>query len=108
MARTESSNATAAAKSNARSGTSDKRVTDNVAKAAHDAVDKLAGHAGEAEGKLRQAAASGEQQLRERSSEARESTEQALDQLREYTRENPLKAAGIAFAAGMIISRLMK
>ena len=67
-----------------------------------------AGHrtASSTEERLREAAAAGEQRLRETGEEARIAAERAMDHVREYTKENPLAAAGIAFAAGVILSRL--
>lgn len=62
---------------------------------------------GSAEDRLRDAAAAGEQRLRETGEEARVVAERAMDHVREYTKENPLAAAGIAFAAGVILSRLL-
>jgi ElaB/YqjD/DUF883 family membrane-anchored ribosome-binding protein len=62
--------------------------------------------AGSTEERLREAAAAGEQRLRETGEEARIAAERAMDHVREYTKENPLAAAGIAFAAGVILSRL--
>ena len=59
-----------------------------------------------AEERLREAAAAGEARLREGGEEARVLAERAIDHVREYTKENPLAAAGIAFAAGAILSRL--
>jgi ElaB/YqjD/DUF883 family membrane-anchored ribosome-binding protein len=83
------------------------RVTENVARAAHDAVDRAAGPAGRAEERVRRMASEGEERLRERGGEARETTEQAMEQVRRYVRENPLAAAGIAFVAGVCVSRLL-
>lgn len=83
------------------------RVTENVARAAHDAVDRAAGPAGRAEERVRRMASEGEERLRERSGEARETTEQAVEQLRRYVRENPVASAGIAFVAGVCVSRLL-
>ena len=59
------------------------------------------------EERLREAAAAGEQRLRETGEEARIVAERTMDHVREYTKENPLAAAGIAFAAGVILSRLL-
>lgn len=81
-------------------------ATQKAASAAHEAVDRAAESAGKAEERLREAAAAGEQRLRETGEEARVVAERALDHVREYTKENPLAAAGIAFAAGVIFSRL--
>ena len=35
-------------------------------------------------------------------------TEDVIAQVRSYTKENPLAAAGIAFAAGLIAARLLR
>lgn len=86
---------------------SEGRVTDKVARAAHETVDRAAGTAGRAEDRVRRMASEGEERVREKSAEARESTERTLEQLRQYTREHPLTAAGIAFVAGLCVSRLL-
>lgn len=83
------------------------RVTENVAKAAHEAVDRAADTAGKAEERVRRAASESEERLRAKSAEARESTERTLEQFRQYTRDNPVTSAGIAFAAGIVVSRLL-
>lgn len=85
----------------------DAHVTEQAAGAAHSAVDRVAGSAARAEERIREAAASGEGRLKEKRAEARVSTERAMDHVREYTRDNPLAAAGIAFAAGLVVSRLL-
>jgi ElaB/YqjD/DUF883 family membrane-anchored ribosome-binding protein len=68
---------------------------------------RAAGRGSSTEERLREAAAAGEQRLRETGEEARVVAERAMDHVREYTKENPLAAAGIAFAAGVILSRLL-
>lgn len=75
--------------------------------AAADASEGAAGRGGSTEERLREAAAAGEQRLRQSGEEARVVAERAMDHVREYTKENPLAAAGIAFAAGVILSRLL-
>ncbi len=91
----------------ARAPSRDAKVTENVAQAAHEAVDRAAGGAAKAEDKVRRMAATGEEQLREKTAEARQSAEQSLEQFRQYTRDNPMMSAGIAFAAGLVVSRLL-
>ena len=82
-------------------------TTEHVADVAHGAVDRVADNAAKAEERIREKAAAGEQQLREKTAEARASTERAVDHVRQYTQENPLAAAAIAFAAGLIVSRIL-
>lgn len=82
-------------------------ATEQVAGAAHQTVDRVAERVARAEGTVREKAAAGERQVRMKSAEARVTTERAVDQLRQYAQENPLAAAGIAFAAGMVVSRML-
>lgn len=84
------------------------RTTDQVAEAAHEAVDRAADSVAKAEERIRSKAADTERQLREKSTEARATTERAIDQMRQYTQEKPLAAAAIAFAAGLVVSRLLR
>jgi ElaB/YqjD/DUF883 family membrane-anchored ribosome-binding protein len=102
--KTQSRNASAESASNhAGEAPATKRATE----AAHQTVDRLAGSAAKAEERIRGAVASSEEQLREKGAEVSASTEQAFDQGKKYTKENPLMAAGIAFATGLIVSRMI-
>lgn len=101
-------NAAEGTSSRARGGRTGAKATEQAASAAHGAVDRAAESAARAEERLREAAAAGEQRLREKGAEARLTAERALEHVRQYTRDNPFAAAGIAFAAGMILSRLMR
>lgn len=91
-----------------RTASAEPRATEQAATAAHSAVDRAADKAARAEERVRGAAAAGGERLRESGEEARVTAERALDHVRQYTRDNPFAAAGIAFAAGMILSRLMR
>jgi ElaB/YqjD/DUF883 family membrane-anchored ribosome-binding protein len=82
-------------------------TTDTVADAAHDAVDRAAESVAKAEERIREKAAASERHLRDKSVEARVTTERAIDHVRQYTQEKPLAAAAIAFAAGLVVSRLL-
>jgi ElaB/YqjD/DUF883 family membrane-anchored ribosome-binding protein len=82
-------------------------TTDTVADAAHGAVDRAADSVAKAEERIREKAIARERQLREKSAEARASTERAIDHIRQYTQDNPLAAAAIAFAAGLVVSRIL-
>lgn len=82
-------------------------ATEQAAGAAHQTVDRVAERVARAEGTVREKAAAGERQVRMKSAEARATTERAVDHLRQYAQENPLAAAGIAFAAGMVVSRML-
>ncbi|HZD51846.1 MAG TPA: hypothetical protein VE175_02260 [Woeseiaceae bacterium] len=95
------------ANTKARSRSAEPRAAEQAAKVAHGAVDRATETAARAEERVREATAAGEQRLREKGEEARVIADRALDHMREYTKENPFAAAGIAFAAGVLLSRLM-
>ena len=82
-------------------------TTDTVADAAHGAVERAADSVAKAEERIREKASASERQLREKSAEARASTERVIDHIRQYTQEKPLAAAAIAFAAGLVVSRIL-
>lgn len=91
-----------------RTRSTEPRATEQAATAAHSAVNRAADKAARAEERVREATATGGERLREKGEEARVTAERALDHIRQYTRDNPFAAAGIAFAAGIILSRLMR
>jgi ElaB/YqjD/DUF883 family membrane-anchored ribosome-binding protein len=92
---------------NAASHTSTAPLTNRATDAAHETIDRISGSAAKAEKRVRGAVAEGEEQLKSKSDEARVNTEKAVAQVREYARQNPLMAAGIAFASGLLISKII-
>jgi ElaB/YqjD/DUF883 family membrane-anchored ribosome-binding protein len=85
----------------------DATLTEQAAATARTTVDRVAEKAAKAEEQIREVAAAGEERLREKGAEARIATERAMDHVRQYAQDNPLAAAGIAFAAGLVLSRLL-
>lgn len=78
--------------------------TARVAENLHEAVDAAAAKV-----------ASAEQQLREQAEKAKQNAEYAkaragevVESVARYTRDNPLAAVGIAFAAGALLASLMR
>jgi ElaB/YqjD/DUF883 family membrane-anchored ribosome-binding protein len=76
------------------------RVADNL----HDAVDAAAASAGNAEERLREQA----EKAREVADYARVRAGEVVDTVARYTRDNPLAALGIAFAAGVVVASLTR
>ena len=74
-----------------------KPAIDRVAQAAHQAVDKAAG-----------AAAPTAEWLGEQGENLKATQKKLIDDTCKYVAENPLKAVGIALAAGFLISRLVR
>jgi ElaB/YqjD/DUF883 family membrane-anchored ribosome-binding protein len=73
----------------------------------HETVDRVADTARTAEQHIRARAAELGDQARETEERALEALESNLNKARSYVEENPLMSAGIAFAAGVILSGLL-
>lgn len=82
--------------------------TEKTVKAAHEAIDHLSERVAKTEERLRHAASEGQQGWSEKQEEVRAQVEGSVEGAREYARENPLMAAGIAFAAGVIVANLLR
>lgn len=81
-------------------------VTDQLKETLHSSVDKLADSAGIAEENIR----SGASKSAENMSERRKLAEQKwqASKVRKYAIENPVATAGMAFAAGLLVSSLLR
>lgn len=82
--------------------------TDKATSAAHDAVDALSTRAATAEHNIREGASSSAETLSEKQKIAREKLTQYSGRTRQLASENPLATAGVAFAAGMLVSALIR
>lgn len=82
--------------------------TDKATSAAHDAVDAISSRAATAESSVRQGASSSAQTLSEKQLEARIKLAEYSGKTRKLASENPLATAGIAFAAGMLVTSLLR
>jgi ElaB/YqjD/DUF883 family membrane-anchored ribosome-binding protein len=87
---------------------SERTATDRLAAKAHETVDSVAERAQRAERELRGAAARKAEQARELHEQATERAEQTLRRASSYLQNNPLAFAGIAFAAGVLLSSLLR
>ncbi|WP_414827806.1 DUF883 domain-containing protein [Alteromonas sp. H39] len=87
-------------------GESTHPVTDKVQETLHASVDKLAGSAGVAEQNLRDTAATSKENMAARQRLAKQKWQ--ASSVRKYAVENPLAAAGIAFAAGMFLTSILR
>lgn len=83
-------------------------TTQRVAERAHQTIDRAAEVAAEAEESVRTSAQRATERLREGEERARESFDDSVNRLRTYVEQNPLAAAGIAFAAGLLVSALLR
>ena len=95
-------------KSDTKAQTTDAPLTEKATSAAHDAVDALSTKAATAESSVRKGASSSAEALSEKQLIAREKLSECTAKTRAFASENPLATAGIAFAAGMLITSLFR
>jgi ElaB/YqjD/DUF883 family membrane-anchored ribosome-binding protein len=86
----------------------DDTTTQRLAEKAHQTVDRAAEVATEAEATLRSSAARAAETFRAGEERAAETLDEGLTKVRTYVEKNPLASAGIAFAAGIVVSMLMR
>jgi len=79
-------------------------ATDRVASMARDTIDRLAPKANRAEHEVRDAASRTTEGVKHLQEQAVDAAEEGLRQARSYISSNPLTTAGIAFAAGVLLS----
>ena len=84
------------------------QTTDHLAAKAHETVDRVARTAAEAEADVRARAADVARKARQSEERAIEAAEETLSKAEAYVRKNPLLSAGIAFAAGVALSTLLR
>lgn len=83
-------------------------TADKFSDAAHRAVDNVASHLADAERKLRSEATNKEEALRDAAGKASDKATELKAKTSNYINENPMAAAGIAFAAGILFSAWMR
>lgn len=83
-------------------------LTSKVADDAHDRVDRAAKHAAKAEESIREKAADSSEAMHDTVQSAKEDLDAMSGKIERYARANPVTAAGIAFAAGVLLSSLLR
>ncbi len=86
----------------------DAPTVERLAEKAHDKVDQAAAGVAQAEREIRRAAEETAERIRRSEEELAELIEQNVRKVREYIEKNPLRSAGIAFAAGVLLSSLLR
>jgi ElaB/YqjD/DUF883 family membrane-anchored ribosome-binding protein len=81
---------------------------ERVAAAAHEAIDGAAGRAELVEQQLREKAAQAVEKLDGAQSAASEQVERSIKRLETLVRQRPVAAAGIAFAAGVLATVMLR
>ncbi len=83
-------------------------VVDRAASAARPVIDRVASSAHQALDKAVSVAGPTAEWLNERKETLKQTQDRLVTDTRDYVTTNPLKAVGIALAAGLIIGRLMR
>lgn len=81
-------------------------VSDKVKDTLHDSVDTLAKKAAQTESSIRETAQASSEALSRKQEEVQAKWESSS--IKKYASENPVATAGIAFAAGMLLTTLLK
>ncbi|HCV01220.1 DUF883 domain-containing protein [Pseudoalteromonas sp. SSMSWG5] len=107
-ATSKSNSSTANSKTNPKPTEVEAPFTEKATEAAHHAVDALSTRAASAEHSVREGASNSAQTISEKQAQAREKLGEYSSKTRQLASENPLATAGIAFAAGMLVSALIR
>lgn len=83
-------------------------TTDKLRESSHEIVDNVADRAEGVEETVRAKSAQAKEQLNEKKEAASEQVEHSVARVETFIKERPLAAAGIAFAAGVFASRMMR
>jgi ElaB/YqjD/DUF883 family membrane-anchored ribosome-binding protein len=83
-------------------------TTEQVRVKAHEAIDSAAARAEDVERRIREEAAEAQVKLTETKAAAAGQLEDSLARVESFIRKRPMTAAGIAFAAGILASRLAR
>lgn len=83
-------------------------TTDRLASMAHDTIDRVTPKVNRAEHDVRDAATKAADSAKHLQENAVEATEESLRKVRSYVESNPLTTAGIAFAAGALLTALVR
>jgi ElaB/YqjD/DUF883 family membrane-anchored ribosome-binding protein len=86
----------------------DTPTTEKARRAAHEAVDAASEKASEFERKMRDESEKIGKKISEEREEITESVDETLEKVERYIRKEPVKAAGMAFAAGALAALLLR
>lgn len=90
------------------SNVADVTTTRRVADTAHELIDDTADKAENVELRLREKAAVAGEKIEATKDTANEQVEQSLAQVESFVKQKPLTAAGIAFAAGVVATSILR
>jgi len=82
-------------------------VADRATERAHEVVDKAGQRAANMERNVREGAANTQERLQDGKEAATERMDESMATVEDFIQRKPLASAGIAFAAGVLVSRLL-
>lgn len=83
-------------------------TTEKATQAAHDALDKASAKAASAEEYVREHASDSVEALQHKREALQKELDESMAKTRSFISKNPIMCAGIAFAAGMLFTALLK
>lgn len=86
----------------------DAPLTERSVAAAHEAIDNLSARIAKTEKSVREMVSGSGQNFSEKQQEMKTRMDESMDSARQYVQDNPIMAAGIAFAAGAIVAALLR
>lgn len=86
----------------------DHATTDRLSERAHESVDQFAKAAGKGEEKIRHKAADAEARVKDAGQKAKQRSGEAMQSISAFVQDKPLTSLGIAFAAGSLLSALLR
>lgn len=97
-----------AARTSNKGNVQDVTTARRVADTAHDLIDDTAAKAENVELRLREKAAAAGNTLEAKKDSANEQVEESLARVESFVKDKPLTAAGIAFAAGVVATSILR
>ncbi len=91
-----------------KSASGDHATTDRLSEHAHESVDRISKTAGKAEERIRHEAADVEARVRDAGQKAKERSDETLQFINVFVRDKPLISLGLAFAAGTLLSAILR
>ncbi len=91
-----------------KSPSGDHATTDRLSERAHESVDQVAKTAGKVEERVRHEASEADARVRDAGQKAKERSDETLHSVSTFVGEHPLTSLGVAFAAGTLLSALIR
>ena len=91
-----------------KSTNSDHNIKERVSETAHESMEQMGKAAARTKDRLQHEAGLAKARAKQAGQQARERSDEALDSVNTFVGDNPITSLGIAFAAGSLVSYLIK